>query len=57
LLEGKSKLHQHPNAKTIYVAIPATIAHDSQFAFKSGDVVKVIYLPTLKRIEVRLLNG
>ena len=40
-LEGVTTLYQHPNAKTMYVTIPANMAVDSQFPFKAGDTVIV----------------
>jgi len=41
MLEGKSKLYAHKKAKTLYLTIPATIARDSQFPLKAGDLVTV----------------
>ncbi len=41
-LTGESTLYQHKKAKTMYLTIPASIASDSQFELRAGDIVKII---------------
>lgn len=52
MLEGTSKLYKHPKARTLYLTIPATIAGDSQFPFKPGDKMKVVYEIAKHRIII-----
>lgn len=40
-LEGKVKLIPHRKAKTLYLAIPASIVDDSTFPFNPGEEVKI----------------
>ena len=40
-LEAKTTLIPHKKAKTLYLTIPASIADDSAFPFKSRDKVKI----------------
>ena len=52
MLVGKSKLHQHKKAKTLYLAIPASISSDSQFPFKPNETVKIICDTNLEQIRI-----
>jgi len=52
MLEGKSKLYQHPKAKTMYITIPSRVSTDSQFPFKAGDKVKIILVPSKNQIII-----
>jgi hypothetical protein len=45
VLYGKSTIFKHGKATTLYLAIPAHMAVDSQFTFKAGDKVSVTFLP------------
>lgn len=40
-LKGKSKIYQHGKAATLYLSIPSSMAVDSAFPFKAGDVVHI----------------
>ena len=51
-LQGKSTLYGHGTAETLYLAIPASIAKDSQFALKPGDIVHLEYDPNLAKLTV-----
>lgn len=52
MLQGKSKLYQHPKAQTLYLSIPSKIVSDSQFSFKAGDRVKLKFDPDAQKLEV-----
>ena len=41
MLEAKSKIIGHQKAKTLYLTIPSSVAHDSAFPFKTGQTVKI----------------
>ena len=56
MLEGKSKICKHPKARTLYVAISAKIASDSQFPFKAGDLVEIRYYPKKQRLEIKQIK-
>ena len=40
-LTADAKIATNPNAKTLYITIPAVLAQDSAFPFKPGETVKI----------------
>lgn len=40
-LTGKSKIYKHGKAATLYLSIPSSMAVDSAFTWKAGDVVHI----------------
>lgn len=40
-LEGNSTIFKHTKAKTFYLTIPSSLANDSIFPFKEGDLVRI----------------
>ena len=40
-LKADAKIATNPNAKTLYITIPAVLAQDSAFPFKPGENVEV----------------
>jgi hypothetical protein len=40
-VEGVSRIFKHTKAKTYYITIPSSLADDSSFPFKPGDLVKI----------------
>jgi hypothetical protein len=56
MLNGESKFYKHGKAKTLYLSIPANMVRDSQFIFKSGDKISLIYSPIQKTITLYQFN-
>jgi hypothetical protein len=40
-LKTDTKIGKNPNAKTLYITIPAVLAQDSAFPFEAGDSVEI----------------
>jgi len=57
MLEGKSKLYQHPKANTLYLTIPSGMVTDSQFKLKSGDKVNLMFNPKTQTLEITKVEG
>lgn len=60
-LKADSKIVKNPNAKTMYITIPAFLALDSAFPFKDGANIEVEIVPgqgkSLGHLIVRAVNA